>query len=192
MQYEYMKQRRDMHDDKNKQIVKDIKEQLQHFNNDINHYINKLSQHDDKYETKFNKKKKAYEEHKKEDTTWHHRHRNITETKIVYNDMMKRNYKEGSATRDTRRTDSTSTRNTKIVQVQEGAEEIPQVDSSTTSSTLHSGSGQVQPPENSEEHYWDNILEYMKLNYNDENLISVAQELHAGVLYNMELDEIED
>eukprot|EP00971_Amphidinium_carterae_P019484 383463-Amphidinium_carterae.5 len=32
----------------------------------------------------------------------------------------------------------------------------------------------------------------MKLNYNDENLITVAQELHAGVLYYMDLNEIED
>eukprot|EP00971_Amphidinium_carterae_P119256 2362291-Amphidinium_carterae.2 len=46
------------------------------------------------YKTKFNEKKTEYKEHKKEDTTSHHRHHSITETKSVYNDMKKNKYND--------------------------------------------------------------------------------------------------
>eukprot|EP00971_Amphidinium_carterae_P180871 3587932-Amphidinium_carterae.3 len=55
-----------------------------------------------------------------------------------------------------------------------------------------SQSGQAQAAEDSDEYYWKNIMDYMKLNYIDENLFTSAQELHEGVLYYMSIEEIDD
>eukprot|EP00971_Amphidinium_carterae_P065790 1303579-Amphidinium_carterae.3 len=122
MEREYKQHKQDMHDDENKQIVKDIKVQQRYFKNDINHYINKSYQHDEhdlknvnehkedniiqtthkkEYDdqtlhhmTKFNKKKTKYREHEKEDTTLHHRHHSTTKTQSDYNDMKKTKYND--------------------------------------------------------------------------------------------------
>eukprot|EP00971_Amphidinium_carterae_P084125 1665308-Amphidinium_carterae.1 len=86
-----------------------------------------------------------------------------------------------------------------VHQVQEVHVDVPevpeeQVDSSTLGSSRTSGqssqSGRALANEESEEYYLENILEYMKQNWLDEEAITAAQDLHEGVLYYISIEEI--
>eukprot|EP00971_Amphidinium_carterae_P348119 6490330-Amphidinium_carterae.2 len=139
---------------------------------------------------------KEYEEHKKGDTTpQHYRDRDRLQR---LESLDEAELQRQAAQQETPKEQIAQVQEVQV-EVHEVPDEVPQVDSSTTSTvveqlyiktirTIKTSS----TTKDSEESYRENILEYMKLNYNDENMISVAQELHEGVQVYMELDEIED
>eukprot|EP00971_Amphidinium_carterae_P047726 939926-Amphidinium_carterae.1 len=95
----------------------------------------------------------------------------------------------------------------RIAQVQEVQVAVPEISALPAAelvngSTSGSTSGQTsstssntrrrQQVEDSDEHYFENIFEYMSNYWLEENGINTADELHEGVLYWMKLDDIKD
>eukprot|EP00971_Amphidinium_carterae_P042238 829787-Amphidinium_carterae.4 len=81
------------------------------------------------------------------------------------------------------------------VEVPEVPAEAEQVDSATTGSSTSGQSSharRLQAVDDSDEYYWKNILVYMHLNYVDEKRLTSSHELHEGVLYYMNIEEIDD